>query len=207
MKKISVIAVTVVGMIALVGSPAVYAATSANSQLSQAITAGALSTDVRSGTNTVVASPSFAMSSAVASTSVQTSTGTLGTPTQRLSVDNPGGANNGWTLAINATVPGTGNWTNGTQTYPYNGTSTTGQLTLSPNLATITPVTGGATGVTQGTSSAFTGSTPITIMTASSSAAKVWNGYMTGVGLSQVIPAGQAVGSYSLNLTQTVTAS
>lgn len=207
MRKLSAIGITVVGIITLVGTPAVYAATSANSQLSQSIVAGVLSTDVRNASNAIVSSPSFAMNAAVASTSAQTVTGTLGTSSQRISVDNAGSALTGWTLALCATAPGTGNWTNGTQTYPYNGNSTTGQLTVTASAAAITPVVGGATGITKGTSAAFTGTTPITIMTASSAAATMWNGYITGVGLSQVIPAGQAVGSYTFSMTQTVTAS
>ena len=206
MRKILAISFTAVGVLTLFGTSAAYAALSANSQLSQQITAGTLSTDVRNASNVVVSSPSFAMSSAVASTSVQTSTGTLGVAAQRLSVDNPGGANNGWTLALNATVPGTGTWTNGSNTYPYNGNSTTGQLSLNLTSAAFTAVTGGTTGITKGTNAAFTGSTAITLMTAGSTANQVWNGYITGIGLSQVIPAGAAVGSYSLNLTQTVTA-
>jgi len=199
-----VVAVAVVGAAV---APVAYAATTANSQLTQQINAGVLSTDVRDGSNNIVASPSFAMSAVPVSTSVQTSTGTFGTSTQRISVDNPGGANNGWTLALNATTPGTGTWTNGGNSYAYNGTAATGQLTVDPSVSTITPVTGGATGVSKGASAGFTGTTPITLMSASSSAAQIWNGYLTGVGLSQSIPASTPAGSYSISLTQTVTAS
>ena len=207
MRKISTVGITLASMLALAGTSVAYAASTYNSQVTQAITAGVLSTDVRDASNVVVASPSFAMTSVAASTSIQTATGTLGTNAMRLSVDNPnGGGATGWTLTLNATTPGTGTWTSGGNSYPYNGTSTTGQLTVNPSVGTIAANTGGTTGVTAGSSAAFTSTTPITLMSAGSTAAKIWNGYITGIGLSQVVPAGQAVGTYTLNLTQTVAA-
>lgn len=199
--------VVATAIIAVVVVPVAQAASSVNSQLTQQINAGVLSTDVRDASNALVASPSFAMSDISVSTSQQTATGTLGTSSQRLSVDNPGGANNGWTLALNATTPGTGKWVSGGNSYAYNGLPAAGQLTVDPSVGTVTPVTGSATGVTKGTSAAFTGTTPITLISASSSTATIWNGYLTGVNLSQTIPAAQAGGSYSISMTQTVTAS
>ena len=185
----------------------VNAATTANSKLTQTITAGVLSTDIRDAAGAVVSAPVFPMASRAVSTSQQTTTGTFGDSAQRVTVDNPGGANNGWTLAWNATTPGTGTWTGGAGTYAYNGTVATGQLTVNPAAGTITPVTGGATGVTLGTSASFTGTTPITLVTAAAASADIWNGYLTGIGLSQTIPASQPAGSYTLDMTQTVTAS
>ena len=205
-KRVIVLGVSAFALATLVVPAAAYAATTANSQLSQSITAGVLSTDIRDASNVVVASPSFALSAVAASTSQQTSTGTFGTASQRISVDNPGGANGGWTLALNGTVPASTKWTSGGNNYLYNGTATTGQLTVNPAAGTITAVTGGATGVTKGASAAFSGGTPITLMTAANTAAPIWNGYITGIGLSQTIPAAQAVGTYTLDLTQTVTA-
>lgn len=198
----------VAGLLAssLVVGTGAYAATTYNSQLTQSITAGSLSTDVRDGAGAIVASPSFSMSSVAASTAAQTSTGTFGTSTQRIAVDNPGGANNGWTLALNATTPGTGAWTSGGNTYAYNGTTATGQLTVNPTLGAIVATTGTATNVTKGTSAVFTGTTPITLMVAATASEDIWSGYITGIGLSQAIPAGQALGSYTLSMTQTVTA-
>ncbi len=190
-----------------VSAPVAHAALTANSQLQQQINPGVLSTDVRNGSNAVVASPAFAMSAATVSTSTQTVTGTFGTSTQRISVDNPGGANGGWNLTLNATTPGTGNWTNGTNTYPYNGTSSTGQLTVDPSVSTLTGVVGStATGFTKGSQATFTGSTPITLLSAAAGTDDVWNGYLTGIGMSQIIPAGQPSGAYTLDLTQTVAA-
>lgn len=198
-----------IGVAAIVMAPAAYAVTtsSANSQLTQQINNGVLSTDVRNASNAIVPSPSFAMSAVSVSTSQQTATGTLGSNSQRISVDNPGGATNGWTLALNATTPGTGTWTAGANTYAYNGSAATGQLTVDPSMATLTVNTGTNTGITKGTSSAFTGSTAITLMTAGSTASQIWNGYLTGIGMSQAIPASQPSGAYTINLTQTATSS
>lgn len=196
--------------VAVVGAPFAYGDGAASSKLSQAINAGVLTTSIRDSSGAVVASPSFSMNAATASTSVQTVTGTFGSDSQRITVDNPGGANSGWTLSIAGTAGAAEVWTTGggtPHTYPFNGTSTTGQLTLDPSVATLTVVSGTATNVTKGTSAAFSGSTPITLLTASSSAEPVWNGYVTGVGVSQVIPASTPVGTYTINLTQTATAS
>lgn len=189
--------------------PFAYAQTTTDSEITQSITDGVISTSIRDAGGNVVVSPSFAMSSVAASTSQQTSTGTFGSNTQRITVDNPNGSVTGgaWTLALNATDPGVSQWTSGSDTYAYNGaTAAAGQLTVNPASGVLTAVTGGSTGVTLGTLATFSGSTPITLATASSSAAAIWNGYITGIGLSQTIPPAQPVGSYTLDMTQTVTA-
>lgn len=196
----------VVGSLALVAVPVAYAATTANSTLSQTISAGTLSTDIRDGSNVVVGSPSFSMAARNVSTSQQSTTGTFGTATQRIAVDNPGGANNGFSLTLNATTPGTGTWTSGANTYAYNGTAAAGQLTVDPSVSTWTANVGTTTSITKGTSSTFTGTTPITLATTSAALEDIWNGYVTGVGLTQTIPANMPAGTYTISMTQTVTA-
>ncbi len=196
----------VLALVAVPLAPSAYAALTAASTLSQSITAGTASTDVRDAGNAIVGSPSFAMSAKTVSTAQQTSTGTFGTATQRISVDNPGGANNGFSIALNATVPGTGVWTDGaSHTYAYNGTAATGQLTVDPSVSTWTAVTGTIASITKGTSTAFSGSTPITLASTSAALEDIWNGYMTGVGLSQTIPANTPAGTYTIPMTQTLT--
>lgn len=187
------------------GAAVVGAATNYDSKLTQSITGSVLSTDIRDNSNQVVALPSFAMSAVSASTSQQTATGTFGSASQRISVDDARGNGSSWTLALNAKTPGTGTWTSGGNTYKYNDTAANGQLTVNPTAGTITAVTGGATGVTKGTSATFSGTGAITLMSADATASKIWNGYITGIGLSQTIPAGQAVGNYTIDMTQTVT--
>ena len=210
-KRLLINSVAVGAGVLLMGAPVAYAAVTADSDLTQAITVGVISTSIRDAGGAVVSTPAFAMNSVAASTSQQTSTGTFGSTSQRITVDNPNGSLTGgaWTLALNATTPGTGTWNSsvGGYTYAYNGASAAnGQLTVDPAAGTLTAVTGGSTGVTLGTSATFSGSGAITLATASASASAIWNGYITGIGLSQTIPASQPVGNYTLDVTQTVTA-
>lgn len=197
--------VGVLGVVGLAGST-VYAATTADSRLEQVINAGTLSTDIRDASDGVLSTPTFAMGAVTTSTSAQTSTGTFGEAAKRISVDNPGGANNGWTLTLNATTPGTGTWSGGAGTYPYNGTAVTGQLTVNPAAGSLTSLVGTSTGITLGSQATFSGTNLVTLISAAASSDDVWRGYVTGVGLSQVIPAGQAPGTYTLPMTQTVAA-
>lgn len=203
-KQRNIVGVLAVLAVVLVAAPFAAAASTAGSQLSQTIQPGVLSTDFRSSTNTVVASPSFGLSNVTSSTgSVGTATGTFGDSNQRISVDNATG-DSGWNLAI----AGTGSWSDGSgHSYPYNAaTSADGQLTIDPSSGSITTVVGGGTGVAVGTSGTFSDTiSSISLMSAAAGASDTWNGYLTGVDVSQTIPAGQAPGSYSLTLTQTVT--
>lgn len=200
-----------VAALTLFVSPATHAqSTTAGSRLSQQITAGSITTSFRNSSNGVVASPSFGMSAIAVSANAQTTTGTFGTSDQRIQVDNTLGQGGGWTLSLAGTNGSSTVWTDGQaipKTYPFNGTAATGQLTVNPGVATITAVSpNNTTGVTKGSQAAFSSSTPITLMTANNTAQKVWSGYMTGVGLSQTVPAYQAPADYTLDLTQTVTA-
>lgn len=205
-RNLLVVAMLVAG-VAIIAPAAVQAATTANSELTQLIDDGTLSTDVRDASGNIVASPSFAMDAATVSTLQQSVGGTFGTNAQRISVDNPGGAIDGWTLALNATVPGTSSWVDGANTYAYNDTAANGQLTVDASTGTLTSLQGTNTGITLAAAPAtFTGTTPITIVTASGASDDIWNGYVTGLDLTQTIPAAQPAGSYALDVTQTVTA-
>lgn len=205
-KAVGALFVSAITAFVIVGAPAAHAALTTNSTLSQSIGSGTLSTSIRDGSGVVVASPSFSLASTTVSTSTQTATGTWGSSTQRITVDNPGGANNGWTLSLAATGGASATWVSGGNTYTFNGSAATGQLTIDPSVATLTVATGTTTGVTKGTSAAFSGATPITLLTAAGSSDDIWNGYITGVGVSQTIPASQPAGTYTISLTQTVTA-
>ncbi len=191
----------------VVGVPTLAFAQSANVDFTQSINPGVLSTDFRDAGNSVVASPSFGLNAASVSLSQQTVTGTFGSNTQRITVNNPGAANDGWSLAIAATSGASATWTSGANTYKFNGTAAEGRLTLDPSLATLTvssPAT--TTGVTLGTQAAFASATPVTLINAAAGSDNVWSGYITGVGVSQTVPASQTAGSYTFSLTQTVTA-
>lgn len=199
------LALSAVMVVAVIAAPAAHAALSATSTLSQTITNGTASTDIRDSSNAIIGSPTITMNSVTLSTSQQNATGTFGSNTQRIYVDNPGGAPNGFTLALNASVPGTGTWTSGANTYAYNGTAAAGQLTINPAVGTTTANVGGTTGITFGTSSTFSGVSAITLVNASAASADIWNGYFTGMALTQTIPANQPGGTYTLSMTQTLT--
>lgn len=207
-KIIKRIVVPSVLVAAFVAMPSAYAALTANSTLSQTINNGTLSTDVRDASGATLSNPTFGMTAQSVSTAVQTSTGTFGTNTQRITVDNPGGANNGFSLTLNATTPGTGVWSNGTSTYAYNGaTQAAGQLTVDPSVSTWTATAPGTTtSITKGTAATFTGTGAITLATTSAALEDIWNGYVTGIGLSQTIPANTPSGTYTISMTQTVAA-
>lgn len=211
------------------GAITASAATSDDTTLSQTINAGALATEIRDENRATVASPSVAMSAITFSFTCQSgggaSTGTLGTNTQRLYVDNPDAADNGWTLAIAATSGATTLWQNtgSTQNFDFNdagGAGCTdgadadtrpGQLTVNPTAGTLTADCGSCTtaNITKGSSTAYVQATTdsITLLTAASTSDDIGRWYFTGVGLSQTIPAEQAATTYTLGQTITVTAS
>lgn len=195
--------------------------------LNQTITAGTLSTDILDGSRNPVASPSASLTSKAFSFDCQSggsaSTGTLGTTSEREYVINPGAANNGWTLSIAATSGATARWTNGSAFFDFNDAGTSGctdgadtdtqagQLTINPSAATLTADCTSCTtaNITKGSSTAFVEGTTdsVTLLSAAAASDDNWRGYLYGSSLSQTIPAEQAAGSYTLNMTLTVTAS
>ena len=198
-----------------------------NSTLNQSIVNGTLATDIKDASRVSVASPSVGMGAVNFSFACLTGgsapTGTLGTNTERVYVDNPGAANNGWTLTMAATGGATTLWQNtgSTQTYDFNDASSCtdggdadtkgGQLTVDPSVSTLTTDCGSCatTNITKGSSAAYDQGTidSVTLLNAASASDDYGRWYLTGVGLSQVIPANQTVDSYTINLTMTVTAS
>lgn len=201
----------------------VYAANDAD--ITQTINAGTLATDIRDASRVPVSNPSYGMSAASFSFTCQTSTGTVGSNTQRIYLDNPDAADNGWTLTIAATSGATDVWENSgaSQTFDFNDPTTSGcadgadtdsrpgQLTLDASAGTLTTdcVSCVTTNITKGSSAAFSqGVTDsITILNAAAGSNDIGRWYLTGVSASQTIPAEQAVDSYDINLTVTATAS
>ncbi len=197
---------TLVAAVVVVGA----AHASPQGQLTQSVTPGTLTTDIRDGSYTTVASPTFGMSTLNISNDCQTSTGTYGSASQRIYVDNPGGANNGWTLSIAATAGASAKWVSGGNDYDFDDPAgsgcTNGQLTLDPSVGTVTADAGTTTAITKGSSSAFNSNSSTTLLTAAAGSDDIFRGYLTGVGVSQKVPASKPAGSYAISLTQTILA-
>jgi hypothetical protein len=181
--------------------------------LDQTINQGTLTTNIlQADDSTPVASPTVAFPATNVSFACQTETATLGNGTNKVNVTNLA-TNNGWTLTMAATGGNTTPWTDGTDTYKYNDATgsgcTNGQLTVDASVATLTDDCSGScsdTDVTKGTSTAFVSGSADNITLLTDSDGSPWEGYLTGIGLSQKIPASQHAGSYTLGMTLTVTA-
>lgn len=217
------LAVASLGIVASVPQT-VFAAN--NSTFNQTINAGVLSTDVLDATGATVTSPSVAMSAKSLSFACQSggaaSTGVFGANAQRITVLNPGGANNGWTLTLGATAGATATWVSGGNSFDYNDATTSGctdggdadlrpgQLTVDPSVGTLTADCDSCTtaNVTKGSSTAFVQGTAdsVTLLNASATSDDIWKGYLTGATLSQTIPAETPAGAYTMNMTLTATA-
>lgn len=166
---------------------------------------GTLAADIVDAGGTTVASPGVTFSSVNYSfDSAQTSTGTLGTSSQKIRVTN-GTATATWSLTMAATGGASAPWTNGVATYPFNGSSSAnGQLTVNPTGATVTPQSGcTTTGITLGSSGTFSGglNTPQTIASAGSTAGTNCYWDVTNVSLSQTVPVLQSSGTYTIGMT------
>ncbi len=199
-----------------------------NSTFNQTINAGSLTTDIQDSSHASVGSPAVSMSAVSFSFNCQSggsaSTGTFGTNTERIYVNNPDGADNGWTLTLAATSGATGSWDDGGSNHidfnDSNGSGCTdggdadaykGQLTVDPSVSTLTADCGSCvtTNITKGSSNAFVQGTTdtITLLTAAAGSDDVGRWYQTGISLSQTIPAETPAASYSVNMTLTATAS
>ncbi|MFA7628362.1 MAG: hypothetical protein WCY37_03065 [Candidatus Dojkabacteria bacterium] len=176
--------------------------------LNQLINAGTLAIDIVDGTGTSVVSPSVAFGAVTFSFDPQDATGTLGTASEKIRLSNPT-TTVAWNVSMAATGgPGT-TWTTGTYTYPFDSTggADTGRLTVNPTTGTITPIGAGCTNtsVSLGASGFFLNATTnsIDIMAATTGADIGCRWDLTGVSLTQRIPAGQQAGSYTLGMTIT----
>lgn len=207
-----------------------YVQAASNSNFTQTIQPGILATDIRDNNRVSVATPSVGMSTVsfpfACLTGGSRPSGTFGTNTERIYVDNPGNANNGWTLTLGATVATT-LWQNAgsTQNYDFNDPDTggcidgagdadtrAGQLSIDPSVGAITADCASCNplnpGITLGAASAFNQGTTdlITLAAAAAGSDDFGRWYLTGIDADQTIPAEQAADSYTINLTLTITA-
>lgn len=186
---------------------------------------GSLTADIVDGAGASVSSPNYQMGSVGFPFTCSSTTGTIGTSSQKIRISNTT-ATPGWSLSLAATDGSTGLWRNGgnTQQYDYNDPSGSvagcadgadadtraGQLQVTPTGSVITPQSGCSTAnISLGSLASFNESVTnaITIASATSSASTQCYWDLTGIGLTQTIPANQASDSYSINFTLTLTAS
>lgn len=180
---------------------------------------GTLDVSIVNSSGDIVANPNFVMDSLSTSFNCQDSYGLLGDNNQRIRVSNTT-SSAPWTLTLTATDGPTANWSSGTNSYDYNDIdvctdsddpdSVAGALVLEPASSNITPQAGcNSDGVSAGSFSSFSEGVvdSVTLATASGSAQTNCYWEITGVILYQVVPPMVPPGSYSINLTLTVTAS
>jgi len=188
------------------------------STLNQTINTGVLAIDVVDAAGASVAAPSVTFGATTFDFSTQDTTGTLGIASEKIRVSN--GTNNKiWTAAIagNATTDTWNDSVNGWD-YDFNDSSGYtdgadadsfgGQLTVDPSSGTIVaPDTRcNTTGLSAGASTAFDEGTTdsVDLMSADATARNFCRWDLTGVGLSQGVPAGQEAGSYTVLLVLSV---
>lgn len=180
-----------------------------------------LAIDIVDANGCPISSPTVAMSAAAIGFSCQTTTGTLGIASERLRATNTT-TNPDWSLTIAATSGATSVWSSGGQNYDYNdpagspagcgdggdADSQPGQLTIDPSAGSIAPKGGcSTTGVSLASSAAFQQSVLDSLTLATASGADTncyWD--LTGISLSQRVPAEQPIGAYTINLTITIVA-
>lgn len=200
-----------------------------NTDLDQTINAGTLVTDIRDASRVTVANPAVAFSAATFSFDCLSGgsrpSGTFGVNAERIYVDNPDAADNGWNLTFAATGGATDDWDDGGgNNYDFNdpggapagcgdggdADSEIGQLSVNPSVGTTTTdcLSCNTTGITLGSSSAFNQGTTdsITLVSAAAGSNDIGRWYFTNFDLDQTIPAEQPATNYSINMTLTVTA-
>ena len=183
---------------------AVFAAD--NTDLSITINAGSLDVDIVDASGDTVADPGVAMSVITFGFEEGSSTGTMGSSVEKIRVYNPTAIST-WSLSLAATSGATALWsTSGSETMDYNQDGGA-QMTIDPSGGTIISHLGNTANISLGSSTAFVQGTTDSITLATAAAAASTYDYfdITGISLSQVVPAEQEVAAYTLNMTLTVT--
>jgi hypothetical protein len=212
----------VLGVMVLSTVAGVYAAATSNFTLT--VNAGTLSVDIVDGSYVTVGSPSVALGAVTAGFGCQSATGTFGTASQVIYIKNPDAADNGWSVSLAGSAT-TAVWDSAGVDIDFNdagGSGCTdgadadgfgGQLTVDPSGGTLAVgqcTSCGTTSITKGTSSAFVeGSTDsITLLTGAAGSDDFGDWKLTGVSISQTVPAEQGAQSdYDINMTLSILAS
>jgi hypothetical protein len=185
----------------------------------QTINSGTLTASInQAGDTTPVSAPTVSFPAQNYSFSCNTSTSTLGNSNNLINVTNLASGINTWNIALAATGGTTATWTgtaSSAHTYAYNNIAgspagcTSGDLTVNPATGTITldcnsACTSNNSTVSLGSSAAYNGSTTTSVTLMSDSAGTAWEGYVTGISLSQTIPPLTPSDSYTLPMTITL---
>ena len=206
----------------LSGAGLAVAASTSNFQ--QTINAGTLSVDITDSSYTPIGSPSVVMTAGTFSFICQTVTGTFGTTSEQVYIQNPDAADDGFTVSLAASDP-TDLWDSGGTDFDFNdptGSGCTdggdadsfgGQMSIDASGATLSEAACSAcdtTGSTLGTPAAFNQGTldSITLLTAAAGSDDVGDWYIRNIAISQKIPAEQpAASDYNIDMTLSILAS
>lgn len=217
-----VVATLVIVAIALLPLESAVRAVTSNFQ--QTITAGTLAVDITDSSYVTVGSPSVVFGSSTFSFACSSSTGTLGTSSQQIYVQNPDAADSGWSVSIAGSAT-TAFWDGAASDFDFNDPTTAGctdgadadslagQMSIAFGGASFDKgacLTCNTTGISVGSGSAFAEGTTnsITLFTGASGSSDIGDWYLRGVGLTQTIPPEQAAASdYDVNMNITITAS
>jgi hypothetical protein len=202
-----------------------YVLASSTSNFTQTINAGTLAVDIVDGSYVTVGSPTMAMSAATFSFTCQTKPGSFGTASEVIYVSNPDAADNGWTVSFAAQAT-TNVWDSAGTDFDFNdstgsgctdgadaGDTVGGQMTVDASVATLAVgqcASCVVTNVTKGSSAAFVEGTTntITILTGAAASNDIGDWKLTGVSISQKIPAEQpAASDYDINMVLSIAAS
>jgi len=190
------------------------AALTDSSNFRQVINPGTLSVEIVDAAYVNVAAPAVNFTAVDASLSCQTSTGTFGTATEQIYVQNPDAADGGWSVTIAATNT-TDLWTATVsgQTYDFNDPAgsgcTSGQMTVDASGGTIAvgQVSGNTTGISVGASAAFSSGVvdDITIFQGAAGSDDIGDWTLQGISVSQEIPGAQAAeNDYNIDMVITI---
>ncbi len=203
---------------------ATYVLASGTSNFTQTINAGTLAVDIVDGSYVTVGSPTMAMSAATFSFTCQTITGTFGTASQVIYVANPDAADNGWTVSLAASAVGAV-WDGAASDFDFNdptGSGCTdgadspdtvgGQMTVDPSVGTLAEGQSahGVASVSKGSSATYSSGVTdtITVLTGAAGSVDIGDWKLTGVSISQKIPAEQpAASDYDINMVLTIASS
>ncbi len=223
MKKNSIFYIIPLAVIFAIGL-ATFVLAANTSQFNQTINAGTLSVDIVDASYVTVASPSITMSAAPFSFACSSSTGTFGTASQQIYVKNPDAADSGWTVSLAASAP-TALWVSAGPDFDFNdptsagcgdsadADSFAGQMTVDPSAGTVAKgacLSCGTTSVTAGSSDSFVEGTKnsITILSGAAGSDDIGDWKITGIGISQTIPAEQpAASDYAISMVLSIVAS